>query len=428
MSNLTNVNRVLIGDGANATPAPTHLSGIKKGDLIFFDEKNNVIANATQSEALAKHEKITLAVGIADGEAILSSPIQGNTASRYTGTTSVSPAELSVILGYNGTVGTGISVDAESDYRLRVLIKDANRVNGMRPTLSDVNYQAGVNDTAETVLSKIVCLYAQKDYDHNYMSDKIKLLRVSDGTFTALTNDIVLVDGSKIATSVAHGITAGEYIRYSGTGDQSPIIKVEEVIDANTVKFDVAFNEGVTITVPAANVGIMTAQTEFGFKMNGVPQSSDISRGANEPVDQYEWINYDAAFTDANDLASSQYAALKTVVRELNPGQGYWKQVADVEEAAKGYLGDTSKRRYHDNRIDSNVVVGTAYDSIIIVHADIHTGSHQDTYRAPLKTEIFIPTGGTGQGDEAVATSFVSILNGFFGSKVGFPLIDFTPV
>jgi len=396
MSNYNNVNRVLIGDGTNG--AVTNIKNIEAGDLVLLDQDFNAIPDVATAAALSKFKPVFIAAGTADGKAILSSPIHGNTVSAYEGADFAAPAELDVIVGYNGDAGTGIVVDPSTEYRLRITILDDHRTHGMRTTLMDYNYAGGPNATAEDCVATIACYYAQKEYGQNFMHDKVRLLRVSDGK---------------------------QYIRYSGTGPRSPILKVVEVIDANTVKFDVPFNEGVNVTVPAANVGILDTQTEFGFKLNGIPQEAMLSRTPNEPWGRYEWINYKAFFGEA-EATDFESAAQTTVVTELNPGNGYWKQVAFEEEQAKGYLGDTSKRRFDDKRIVSNVVVDEEYDVVNVIHHDIHRGDFQDTYNAPLKTTIYIPND-SAQGDDTPGNNeFLAILNAYFGTVVGFPLIQFS--
>jgi hypothetical protein len=426
MSNYNNVNRVLIGDGANVG-AITHLSGIQKGDLFMIDESNNIIATVAAANALPKHERITLAVGIGPGEAVLSSPIQGNTVSKYEGVAYAAPQEMVVTLGYNGTASTSISVTAETEYRLRVHIKDDQRINGQRLTLSDVNYTAGVNDDEASVAYNIACLYYQKDYGHNYMADKILLERTSDGTRAAFPvgADASVINGSKTVTfGAAHGLSIGDILKFQGA-----TYVVAAVPSTTEVTLDLAY-QGVTetILVADADTGVYTAVTEWGFKLTGIAQSSKLKRGANEPVDEYEWIIFDAAFTNADDLSSSQYSAEYELTQEIVPGQGYWKQVADAEEAAKGYLGDTSKRRFHDYRIDSNVVVDQGYDTIVITHADVHRGNFQDTYNAPLQTEIYIPDAGA-QGDATPGNNeFLALLNGFFGDSAGNGVLGFPDI
>lgn len=428
MSNYNNVNRVLIGDGTNSGPI-THISGIQKGDLFFLDEKGNIVPDVATAQALPKHERVKIAVGIGPGEAILSSPIQGNTVSKYEGTTYVAPQEMVTYLGYNGTAGTGIAVTEGTEYRLRVLINDDQRTNGQRQTLADANYTAPTNDAIDTI-SPLVCLFTQTDYTHNYFQDKVCVEKVADAVGAAVVGGVDVIAGSDLIT-VPTGLvtTVGTGLRIGGSAFSFPVFIVDEIVSVNAggsgvdvFKVDQAYT-GPTATAIAADAFDATAGAiEWGIKLTGKPQTSFINRGENEPLDEYEWIIFEGAFTDANDLASTQYAALETVDTQANPGQGYWKQVADREEHAKGYLGDTSKRRFHDKRIDSNTEVGVGYDSVIITHADVHGGNFQDTYRAPLKTETYIPTGGTGQGDPA---GFIGILNGFFSDVLGFGAITF---
>lgn len=429
MSNYNNVNRVLIGDGTNAG-AITHISGIQKGDLFLVDESNQIVATKAAAAALPRFEKVYIAAGIDSGIAILSSPIQGNTTSKYEGKAFVSPTERVVILGYNGTASTGISVAADTEYRLRVLIKDTHRPNGMRQTLSDVNYTAGASDTDADVAYKVAALYGQKDYGTNYMGDKVKLERVSDGTFGAADNDVSVVNGSKqitFATAATHStgtaFAVGDVIKLGAAGTAGATgepVYVITAVDGLVLTLDVPY-VGDTATIAAADAGFMDTVTEWGFKLSGIAQNSKISRGANEPFDQYEWILFDAVFSTADDLSSSQEAAEFTEVTPVNPGQGYWKQVADREEAAKGYLGDTSKRRWHDNRIDSVVGVDVEYGSVVITHADVHKGDFQGTYAAPLQTEVYIPRG-TAQAT-AAGDNFLDILNGYFADALGFDTI-----
>ena len=80
--------------------------------------------------------------------------------------------------------------------------------------------------------------------------------------------------------------------------------------------------------------------------------------------------------------------------------------------------------KFHDNPISSNVDPGTNYDSIVITHVAEHIGDQQGLYNPPLKTEIYLPTGGSGQGDDTTPAEFLAILNAFT-AKSGFAPIEF---
>lgn len=419
MSNYSNVNRVLIGDGVNSG-AIASLPAIKKGDLILLSEKGAVISTNAAAAALPKFEKVVIAAGIGNGIAILSSPIQGNTASAYEGVAFRAPADQVSFVGFNGTVGTGLSINASTEYRLRISVKDDARVHGQRQTLQDYHYVGGSGATISNAVDTIACYYAQKDYGDAYFHDKVKLERVSDGTFAALSADATVVKGSATVASAGHGLGVGDYVRLGGTTFESPIYKVK-AIETNSFTLDVPYL-GENETILAANAGGVTGATEFGFKLTGLKQDALLSRSANEPWDQYEWILFTAYFSEANDR-SFDSAATYTVATEVDPGNGYWKQIAEREEDAKGYLGDTSKRRFHDTRIASNVQADIAYDTLVITHYDVHGGAFQSKTSSPLQTEVYIPDG----GDQGLGTgdNFVHILNGFFSDVLGFPSIAY---
>ena len=414
MSNYNNVNRVLVGDGLNSGAVAT-LPLIKKGDLIVLDEKGNVVATNTAAADLPKFEKVKIALGVADGKAILSSPIQGNTVSAFEGVAFRAPAEQVTYVGYNGTANTGITVNASTEYRLRILINDDVKVNGQRQTIQDYNYAGTSGSTVSDAVDFISCLYSQKEYIDAYFQDKVIVERISDGTFTALNADATVVKGSKSVTSTGHALAIGQYVRIGGTGFANPIYKVKAV-ETDSFTLDVPYL-GASAVIGSANIGDVAGASEFGFKLSALSQEAMISRNANEPYDQYEWIIFDAYFNEADDRTFESIATV-TKATAVDPGNGFWKQVAQQEEDAKGNLGDTSKRRWYDKRIDSNVIAGTEYDTVVITHSDVHRGDFQGLYNAPLKTEIYIPAGSDQASDSG--NNFVHILNGFFGTQLGF--------
>lgn len=422
MSLYNYVNRVLIGDGSNS--AATSLPGIAKGDLFLLKEDGTVITTVATAQALPKFERVRIAMGVGPGLAILSSPIQGNTVSKYEGKAYVAPSEQVAIIGFNGTAGTGITIDASTEYRLRILIKDRLRIQGMRSTIADFNYVGGSAATAKEAAATIAKMFDQKDQGHRFLDGKIKLERTADGAFTAtgIGVTIAVTEGSKkIVFGAAHTFIAGDVIRF-GTTTTSPVYVIASV-DGLNAYLDVAY-KGVTETVAVGAAGELAGSTEWGFKLSALSQDSKVNRSANEPFDEYEWLIFDAVFSEAEDR-EIETAAKYTLVTAANPGKGYWKQIADREEKAKGYLGDTSKGRIYDKRINSNVVVDQAYDSIVITHADVHKGDFQGEYAAPVLTEIYVPNG-SNQADETPASNqLVGILNGFFSDVLGFPALTF---
>lgn len=423
MSNYKNVNRVLIGSGTNSGTI-TSIPGIQKGDIVVFNEAGVAVNTNAAGAALPKHEKIIIASGIGAGQAILSSPIQGNTVSKYEGATSRDPLERIVSLGYDGaTVGSGLSLDAGSNYRLRVLVKDEYRIHGQRSTFGDIDYSHPIGATAFDAATSIVKLYNQASFGNGFLKNIVNIDRIVSATASQADNGFSWVKGISAITcdtAATHGggtpFAVGDVIRFGQTAT-SPVYNITAV-NGLVLTLDSPIYE---VTNSATNVDLhqLSSITEVGIKLDGVAQDALL-----EGYDEYEWINFDAAFSEAGDGVGSTLAKF-TELQALDPGQGYYKQVRDREEAAKGYLGDTSKRRFHDKRIPS-AVDGSVnkFDSVIITHADIQGGDFQGTYSAPLKTEIYMPASSpqtSNAGDE-----LVHILNGIYGaSGLGFADISF---
>jgi hypothetical protein len=404
MSIYNYVNRVLIGTGTNSG-AITNVAQIQKGDLFLLTEKGEVVADVAAAQALPKHERVVIALGIGNGNPLLSSPIQGNYVSKYEGQSYVAPTQQTVAIGYNGTTGN-LTADVGTEYRLRIRILDDDRFNGQRSTILDFNTTIGVGEGPKEAAAKIACLFDQKEYGVSYTTDKVSLSRLANGTLTALPATASVVKGSKTVVSVGHGLTAGGEVFQLSTGET---FIVDKIIDTDTFTIDTAS----TVTAAADVAGTVSGANNWGFKLTAQEIDSFISNGGANPVDEYEYVLFDAVYSEAIEGATEP-AAIKTELVPLNPGQGYWKQVNDREEKAKGYLGDTSKRRFHDKRIQSNVIIDEEYASVVITHADVYRSDFQDNINSPLKTEIYIP-----QGSAQASTEFVDILNGFFVDVVG---------
>ena len=420
MSNTNRVNRVFIGSGENkATGA---LPDVSVGDLFIHDEKNNLIDTVAKAENLSARETISISTAGGKKGNVLQYRITGALTKAYEGQSFVAPQQLQYIVADPAV--DGLPVSDGKEYRLRVFIKDDQRVQGQRSTLADANFPAQTNVTQETVAAYIFCMWQQEDYGTNYMKDKVVVERISNGSFTALSNPCTVVKGSKKVTSTGHGVSVGSkvYLRLTetGPGPNQPVY-VATAVDANSFELDHPYVAESSSTVTGLSA---TDSTKWGFKIRGLEQNSFIEKAENEPLDQYEWMNFDVTFSEADDRAIESVAD-KRVLTELNPGQGYWKQVADREEAAKGYWGDTSKRRFHDKRINSITDVNANYNSIVITHDAEHRGDFQGVYNPPLKTEIYIPVGDD-QGDDTPANNeFLAILNAYFVTVLKFKPISF---
>lgn len=432
MSSYTRVKRVLVGSG---TQVGSTLATLAQGDLLLLDESGTPVTTSAGAALLSKNSKVTIAVGLGNGSVRLSSPIQGNSVSAYVGKAYAAPTEQALIVGYNGTANTGIASAVNTSYRLRINIKDSTRVNGERMTLIDTVFPADIAATDFRISAYIAKMFDQTEYNNNYAKGKVKLERVSDGTFTTIgvnsggtgSPTLAVSNGSPVvvASLATHGLVVGDYIRIGGATVGFPVYVVAAVSGAS-ITLDVAYKGATNAAVANASVGKLASVTEFGFLITGLALNSRVNTAPNQPLDTYKIILFDANYSNIELTADLPNAsAVKTVVANGDPGEGFWKQVADDEEAAKGWLGDTSKRRFHDIRIPNYVDATKNYQRLDIDHADIHLGNLQDNTFSPLKTTIYLPDG----SNQATASSnnFKNILNGYFGTVLGFSTIATTP-
>ena len=231
MSNTNRVNRVFIGSGTNVGSGA--LPDVNVGDLFIYDSKNNLVDNSNVAN-LSAREEISIATAGGRKGNILFQKILGGKITKYEGKTYVAPSQLSFILGDPQV--NGIEVTDGEEYRLRILFKDDQRVQGQRSTLFDANYPARTNVTQEDVAGYIYCICQQKEYNNNFIKDKVLVERVADGTFNALTNTATVVKGSKTVVSTVHGITGEAYLRF-GANTSDAVYKAKRV-DANTLELD----------------------------------------------------------------------------------------------------------------------------------------------------------------------------------------------
>lgn len=419
MANFNKVDRVLIGGGTDS--GATTIPALGKGDLVLVRENGTVIKTAANAALIPKLEKVKIAMGLGNGNVVFSSPIQGNTVAKYTGTPYAAETVEVLTLGYNGTSGT-IAVQADTEYRLRVNVKDYFKPFVQRPTFYDVNYVSSSSATVYEVMDGITKMYYQTDYGTNAIKGKVTLDRLVVGTFTAfavITTNVVK-DSKLVVTSAANTVAVGDVLRIGGTASTVPYYVVTKVISTTQFEIDIPY-QGATATIAPANIGKMTVPTAYGLRLTGVKQEPMVNLSSNSFYGKYEWVNFDASFTTADDTDANPYSALKTILTTAFPGQGEWKEVSYVEEKAKGYLGDTDKRNWYAKRIESNVDKTKNYGAIQIEHYDIIQGSFQNHVDTPLMTQIFVPAGsnqGLNTGD-----NFLAILNAYFGTVLGFTAI-----
>ena len=405
MSNYTKVNRVLVGDGENSGTI-TSLSQVQKGDLVLLDSNSNILT-ATSAAALPQTSTVYVAMGTGPGKYIKSQGVEGVTIDSVETTQYDAPVQKAIALGYNGTDGSFV-VQAGEEYRLRIHIKDRSRPNCQRPTIHDSNYTVKAGETATDAALALQCIMLAEDKGKSQVSGKVKVEVISNGTAGTPVSSCLFTKGSREVFKVGHGLSEGVLIKVQGK-----LYKVESVYSPDTFILTVPYQaaSGTTSSVPT------TVINSVGIEVTGLEQEG------LKGIDEYEIINFNAVLTGADDYDPTQYQALSRVLTQMNPGQGYWKQVFDSEVGSRGYLNGTLDRISYDaKRVESNVVEGAEYGSVIMSHYNVHMADFAYRQHSPLQTEIYIPNGSE-QGDASTDTNFIAILSAYV-EKFGQDAID----
>ena len=424
MSNYTRVGLTLIGDGANvALPASTTLPTISAGDLFVTDENNNILANATASAAISRSAGVKIIQGTGPGKFISTDLIRGMYTSNYTGKVYAAPTEQITYVGYDAVAGTGnLAVLDNTSYELIVALLDGRRIHGEQQTRSVYSYKTPATGSSLSNLAFGVLYNSEQRLLQSLPggTNYVKVEVVSNGTHTVLAASATLTTtyGSPtvIASAGGHGVVAGDTIRIGGAGATFGIYTVKSVNGTSITLNNIYVGASAT-AVPA---GKMTVITSYGFKLSGLAVPTNI------PTDTYTKVQFDASFGIAD--VDTNYVQVSTQ-QKVFYGQGYWEQVKDAQFNSQAYLGITNRTLFPVVPMPTYYVVGATYDTVVIEYSSDTRGDFQDTQNDPKKAIIYIaqvtvPAASGEQAGYTTATDFVSILNGYFSTTVGFPAIS----
>jgi hypothetical protein len=397
---LNRVNRVLVTN-VEADNTGTTIPTIINGDILILNRANAVLTGTPTITSAVDNNIIKIAQGIATGKAIVSHDIDLRNISSVRRMVYTAPAEQVTYTGYNGTSGALGSVSGafplnSTEYFLTFVMKDDQRVAAsMRQSRRKFNYvSAPSGDTAQTIAATLV-RHANRD---KFIAPYISSVLVTDGTFTALTNSAAVVNASKIVTSTAHGLSAGDFVRIGGTGTTIPVYKVASITSSSVFVLDTPY-QGATATVASANIGKMTVIVSVGIQSTGLVV-------AYNGIDLYQKVSFDMGVYSEGYVAET--VTYSTV---LNYGQGFWQQVRDMEYFAQGYLGFSNRVQFPVSTIPATrAVLNNTYNVVVIEHVDVHTGDLQGAMRSPVTTVIpfYSSTAPTASTKE---TTFMSILS-----------------
>lgn len=398
---LNRVNRVLLSN-LEASNTGTNLATIISGDILIFNKTWGTALTGTPTVISADgNDTIFISQGLGSGRRVDSLPIVLKNVTKVTVRGYDAPAEKVMTFGYNGTSGTIATPSNSTEYSLNILIKDDQRIHGNRPTRQPYYYKTDSSATAKE-LAFAFASKVQNDVMASNTNSYVTAVVLTDGTFTALTNDATVTQFGKSIASTAHGLAAGDFVRIGGTGATSPVYQVDVITDANNFTIKGRYM-GATGTVLAANIGIITVDTVVGLQLTGraIPYNG---------IDLYQKVNFDASLANTS-AAGFEVLSTPTVTTAFDLGQGYWQQVRDAEYFAQGYAGITNRIQFPNSITNpaTRAIEGYTYNSVVIEHYAEEETSMQLMVKKPQTTEVYFysasaPTASTKQ------TAFLGIL------------------
>lgn len=348
------VERVLVTN-VTAANTGTNLATIISGDILVFSRTFDTALTGTPTITSAEgNDQIQIAQGLGpegSQKVLWSFPIALKNVTKATLRTYVAPVEKVQTISFPTTIND------RSEYNFTIIYNNpTQRVLQQKPQAERYSY---ITSNSATQAELAFALAAQAGNDkYSNISRKVEVL--SDGTFTALSNNATVTNLSTAVASTAHGLVAGDYVRIGGTGATSPVYKVAS---ATTNAFVLTEKyQGATGTVLAANIGAMTVTTTFSIRITG------IAIPANALPDLYDKVNFDSTIFEVNGPVIPEFTV--TLTTDLNLGVGFWQQVRDKEYLSSGYLGVQNRTMWPGNQFNppTHAVENNQYDLFTIEH------------------------------------------------------------
>lgn len=241
----------------------------------------------------------------------------------------LAPANKAFAVGFNGTTGQLEAIN-DNFYRIAIDIRATCTSSRGRNDIKQVDYTSDIAATQYEVANAL-SLMGTAEFSNE--ADGIVVTEMkTDNAGIALGGGATLRTrkGTKyvVASSGAHGLTAGQLVRIGGAGATFPVYTVVEV-SGTSIKLDKPFTgdsslavAGQAITmVPADNFGVVF------FGVNYAPHITGVLHGDLEPVD-FEVVIENFGTSTTSSLV------------EPTTGNGSEKQMLELEWFLQGNEGD----------------------------------------------------------------------------------------
>ena len=385
------VERVLVTNATGANTG-TSLATIVSGDVLIFSRTFGTALTGTPTITSAEgNDMIHILAGIgSEGsmKSISSFPIELRNVVKASFRTYVAPVEKVQTITFPTTI------NARSQYNFFIVYNNPTyRVLQQKPQAERYSYITTSSPSQAELAFKLAAQAGNDQYSN--ISRKVEVL--SDGTFTALTNNATVTNLSTAIACATHGRSVGDYIRIGGTGATVPVYKVATLVDANNFTITEKY-QGTSGTILNTNIGVMTATTTFSVVITGLPIA------ANNLPDLYDKVNFTTTIFEVDGPVIPEFTVTDTA--GLNLGLGQWQQVRDKEYLSAGYMGVQNRTMFPGNQFNppTHTVVDNTYDLFTIEHFEDVTDGNGMRMENPKITTVAFYNGATTKRTAFLAT------------------------
>lgn len=294
----------------------------------------NIFATDGTVASLASGSKFFFAQKTAQGNIITSEVIDPALATRQV-KDYVAPTQQKTIIGYNGTDGA-IVVNNSETYMINMWLYNYGALSVLDRKKKHGIYKASSAATqAEIATGLQINLYKNFTREPSQVMT-FNLLSDDAGAVITGTGNLTFVNGSPWVTAATDAdavMSVNDYLRV-GTAVSSPVYKIVEIdATANKLKLAIPY-QGASATVLEANAEYIAAAgaatADFGIVLEGVEQEWRLNK-----------IEFATCIPHWDTFTTEAFGDTEVrVAVQPSFGNGYGKEVADIEALAFGTKGE----------------------------------------------------------------------------------------
>jgi hypothetical protein len=174
-------------------------------------------------------------------------------------------AEQVDYIGWNGTAGTLEEV-TYNNYMLKVLYKHDKAMWSEQKNIRVYSYEVGATASSKLIL-KSLSTQINLDKDTKLKAEIVANTATEADLSNARTITATYLSDTLVASAADHGVVVGDVLRVAATGTANPVYIVTAVDGAN-ISIHTPYQG---TTTAALNSKIVTAITNWGLKLTGLP-------------------------------------------------------------------------------------------------------------------------------------------------------------